>query len=60
MELIDTVALSLGAAWASGINLYAALFMLGFMHSGGYLELPPDLLVLADPLVMIAAAFMYC
>ncbi len=60
MEVIDSVALSLGAAWASGINLYAALFMLGFMHSGGYIALPPDLQVLADPLVLAAAGFMYC
>ena len=60
MEVIDTVALSLGAAWASGINLYAALFMLGFMHAGGYVALPPDLQVLADPLVLAAAGFMYC
>jgi hypothetical protein len=60
VDVIDTVALSLGAAWASGINLYAALFMLGFMHSGGYLVLPPDLQVLADPLVLAAAGFMYC
>ena len=60
MDVIDTVALSLGAAWASGINLYAALFMLGFMHSGGYIALPPELQVLADPLVLAAAGFMYC
>ena len=60
MEVIDTLALSLGAAWASGINLYAALFMLGFMHAGGYMELPPDLQVLADPVVLAAAGFMYC
>jgi len=60
MEVINSVALSLGAAWASGINLYAAVFMLGFMHSGGYLALPPDLQILADPLVLAAAGFMYC
>ena len=60
MEVIDSLALSLGAAWASGINLYAALFMLGFMHAGGYMVLPPELQVLADPLVLAAAGFMYC
>ena len=60
MEVIDSLALSLGAAWASGINLYAALFMLGFMHAGGYMVLPPELQVLADPLVLAVAGFMYC
>lgn len=60
MEVIDSVALSLGAAWASGFNLYAALFMLGLMQLSGNIDLPPDLMVLADPLVMGAAGLMYC
>lgn len=50
----------MGAAWASGINLYAAIFMLGFMGSTGNIDLPPDLVVLTDPLVMFAAGLMYC
>lgn len=58
-SLIQTIALSMGVAWASGINLYAALFMLGYMANTGNIVLPPDLAVLADPLVMAAAAFMY-
>ena len=60
MDVIDSVALSLGAAWASGLNLYAALFMLGLMQVSGNIDLPPDLLLLADPLVMGAAGLMYC
>ncbi len=58
-ELVETLALTLGAGWASGINLYATLFMLGYMQANGYAELPPDLLVLSDPLVMGAAGLMY-
>jgi len=53
------LALSMGVAWASGINLYAAVFMLGLLNSMGHMTLPPDLQVLSDPLVMIAAGFMY-
>lgn len=60
MDITTTIALSLGIAWASGINLYAAVFMLGFMGNNGYIELPPDLIVLQDPAVMMAAGFMYC
>jgi len=63
MELTTTIALSLGVAWASGINLYAAVFMLGFMGfmgTNGHIDLPPDLVVLQDPAVMMAAGFMYC
>ncbi|MCG6870930.1 MAG: DUF4126 domain-containing protein [Gammaproteobacteria bacterium] len=59
MDITTAIALTLGAAWASGINLYAACFMLGFMGATGSMELPPDLQVLQNPMVMIAAGFMY-
>ncbi|MDQ6975235.1 MAG: DUF4126 domain-containing protein [Mariprofundaceae bacterium] len=58
-ELSNTLALSMGAAWASGINLYAAVLMLGLMGSMGYMELPSSLQVLQDPLVIGAAGLMY-
>lgn len=60
MDIIDTLALTMGAAWASDINLYAAVFMLGYLGSTGHIILPPDLQVLTDPLVLMAAAVMYC
>ena len=59
-DLIQTLSLTMGVAWASGINLYAALFMLGWMGSSGELALPEDMQVLTNPLVMGAAGFMYC
>jgi hypothetical protein len=59
-DLIQTVSLTLGVAWASGINLYAAVAMLGIGGATGYVELPDSLAVVQDPLVIIAAAFMYC
>lgn len=59
-EISSLIALSMGVAWASGINLYAAVFMLGWLQNSGNINLPPDLLILADPMVMIAAGFMYC
>lgn len=60
METIEAISLTLGAAWASGINLYAAVFMLGYLAHTGHMDLPPDLAILSDPLVMAAAGFMYC
>lgn len=60
MDAVSIIALSMGAAWASGINLYAAVFMLGYMGTTGHIVLPDELLVLSDPLVMTAAAVMYC
>lgn len=60
MDITQTIALTLGVAWASGINLYAAILMLGYMGSTGNIDLPPDLQVLSDPMVMVAAGLMYC
>ena len=60
MDLSHTIILSMGVAWASGINLYAVLLMLGLMGATGHMDLPPDLLILQDPLVIAAAGFMYC
>lgn len=57
--LIQTIALTMGVAWASGINLYGTLVALGVMMNMGYVELPPDLQVVGDPLVIAAAGFMY-
>ncbi|UCC56695.1 MAG: DUF4126 domain-containing protein [Gammaproteobacteria bacterium] len=60
MDITQTIALTMGVAWASGINLYAAIFVLGYLGMTGNIVLPPDLQILADPMVMIAAGFMYC
>jgi len=63
MEQLDQIAavlaLSMGAAWASGLNLYAAVFMLGMMGATGNMDLPPGLEVLQNPLVLFAAGAMY-
>jgi len=58
-QIIHTIALTMGAAWASGINLYATLLVLGLLGAGGHIQLPPDLQLLQDPLVIGAAGFMY-
>lgn len=60
MGAVDTIALSMGIGWASGINLYAAVFMLGALNALGYVVLPPELAILSDPLVLVAAGVMYC
>jgi hypothetical protein len=63
MEALDqitaTLALTMGLAWASGINLYATLLTLGFLANSGNIDLPPDLQIVANPLVMGAAGIMY-
>jgi hypothetical protein len=60
MDTISIVAAALGAAWASGINLYAAILTLGLMGISGSIDLPPELEILENPLVLTAAGLMYC
>lgn len=59
-SVIATIALTMGTAWASGINLYATIGMLGILGATGNIVLPETLVVLQDPLVIMAAAVMYC
>ena len=58
--VVSTIALLLGAGWASGINLYAAILALGLMSNTGTLVLPEELELVSHPLVIFAAGFMYC
>lgn len=58
-SIVRVIALTMGAGWASGINLYAALLTLGLMGATGAMALPPDLQVLAHPLVLGAAGVMF-
>jgi hypothetical protein len=59
METVEAISLMLGAAWASGINLYAAVLVLGWLGMTGQADLPPQLEILSDPMVMFAAGAMY-
>ncbi|MEG3640199.1 DUF4126 family protein [Magnetococcus sp. PR-3] len=59
-HIIQVLALTMGASWASGINLYATMAVLGFAAANGSIDLPPDLDILSNPMVMVAAAVMYC
>ncbi len=59
MDTIQAISLALGVAWASGINLYAAVLVLGILGTTGHATLPPALEVLQDPLVLGVAGVMY-
>jgi hypothetical protein len=58
-ELTGAIALALGAGWASGLNLYAAILVLGLLGVTGNLVLPEHLEILTNPLVIGAAGVMY-
>ncbi|MDQ2962184.1 MAG: DUF4126 domain-containing protein [Pseudomonadota bacterium] len=61
MEHLDTwqlIALAAALGWASGIRLYAVLFIVGGLGYLEWFELPQHLRVLAHPLVLAASGFM--
>ena len=58
-DITRIIALTMGAAWAAGINLYAAIATLGILSVTGNLTLPPDLQILANPLVIGTACLMF-
>lgn len=60
MEISALMTLALGAAWASGLNLYAAAATLGILGVTGQLDLPPDMQILAHPAMIGVAAALYC
>ena len=52
MDMAQTIALSAGLAWASGLRLYLVVFLAGALSHLGYLHLPSTLDVLQNPLVI--------
>ncbi len=57
--LASTLALTMGVGWASGINLYAAVLVLGLGGMTGNIALPESLQVVQNPLVVGVAGLMY-
>ena len=58
MDLAQTIALSAGLAWASGLRLYLVVFLAGALSYFGYLQLPATLSILHNPLVIGTAGIM--
>ncbi|MBW2186970.1 MAG: DUF4126 domain-containing protein [Deltaproteobacteria bacterium] len=58
-QISAAIALSMGAAWASGINLYATILVLGLMGNSGTMPLPEPMQIVQEPLVIGASALMY-
>jgi hypothetical protein len=59
METLAALAVALGAGWASGLNTYAAVLVLGGAQRLGFVTLPHDLQVLGSPWVMGVAAVLF-
>ncbi len=59
-QIVKTISLTMGAAWGSGINLYATILVLGALGITENIVLPQGLEILMNPLVMGSAGLMYC
>jgi hypothetical protein len=59
MEALKTTGLLLGAAWASGVNLYLTVAGLGIAHRMHAIELPGQLDVLSNPFIIALAIVLY-
>ena len=58
-ETLATLAVALAAGWASGLNTYAAILVLGVAERLGVVALPHDLQILGSPWVMAVAATLF-
>ena len=59
MNPIETLSLVLGAGFSSGLNLYATIATLGLLERFGVIHLPPQLQILAHPVVLGIAGVLY-
>jgi hypothetical protein len=59
MDFISTLAISMGASWVSGINLYATVATLGLLSRFANLKLPGELDVVTNWWVIGVALFLF-
>jgi len=58
-DSLAALAVALGASWASGLNPYATVLVMGGAQMLGLVSLPHDLQVLGSPWVLAAAAVLF-
>ncbi len=58
LDMPSLVALAAALGWASGLRLYAVVFLVGLMGVAGWIALPPGLAVLQHPAVLLVSGFM--
>ncbi len=59
MDALSIVTLALGAAWASGINVYATVLLIGLLGATGIVPLPDAMAPLTSPVVLVVAGIAY-
>ncbi len=59
MGVLETLSLAMGTAWTAGINVYATVAILGLAGKYEMIQLPPELQILMEPVVIGVACVMY-
>ncbi len=59
MSGLETLGFSVGTAFASGLNLYATVAILGLLQRFHVIQLPPSLAALSHPAVLAVAIALY-
>ncbi len=60
LDTAQLLALAAALGWASGLRLYAVVFLTGLAGALGWVNLPPGLQILQHPLVLGASGLMLC
>jgi hypothetical protein len=60
MDTASLLAIAAALGWASGLRLYAVLFLTGVAGFLGWVDLPSGLKLLQSPLMLGASGFMLC
>lgn len=58
MDMPGLMALAAALGWASGLRLYAVVFLAGLAGASGWVALPPGLAVLQHPAVLMVSGFL--
>ena len=58
LDMTGLLALAAALGWASGVRLYAVVFIVGTMGAAGWLELPQGLAMLQHPLVLLTSGLL--
>lgn len=58
IDMPSLLALAAALGWASGLRLYAVVFLAGLAGASGWVALPPGLAVLQHPAVLMVSGFL--
>ena len=60
LDLTHLIAIAAALGWASGLRLYAVVFLTGIAGFLGWVDLPAGLKLLQSPMMLGASGFMLC